>query len=398
MVLLWRNRVFRIVFTADLIQQLAIWVRNMALLFYVMEQTNDDPVAVSLLTLFEYAPIFLFSFIGGALADRWNPKKTVIAGDWLSALSMLGILGFVAYGSWQAVFAAAAVSAVVTQFSQPSSAILFKRHIPEEQVGAAIGLSQGAMSLFLIFGPIVGTLCYSWLGLEASLATLAALLFLSGLVQCALPPFVRDAERRDVSLLADMADGLRFVRGKRSLLVLAASFALLGLASGLVAPLDVFLVTDRLGLPKESLQWLYAASGVGLLVGAAIAATSASKLNVRAVTFVGFALLAGSMIAEALSPWLGLTAAMRFMVGFALAFVQVVLGSLLVKWVDEAYVGRVNGILTPLFMAGTVTGTAAAGPMMKAFTLLPVFFLAAAVSLAAAFVSLGMRPERAENG
>ncbi|MEK5447411.1 MFS transporter [Paenibacillus sp. FSL R7-0331] len=76
-----RNKVFLIVATADLLQQTGIWIRNMALLFYIMDQTGNNPTAVSMLTALEYLPIFVFSLIGGTFADRWNPKKTVILGD-----------------------------------------------------------------------------------------------------------------------------------------------------------------------------------------------------------------------------------------------------------------------------------------------------------------------------
>lgn len=72
---LLKNRVFLIVQGADLLQQIGIWTRNMALLFYIMEMTNNNPTAVSLLTTLEYLPIFIFSLIGGTYADRWNPKK-----------------------------------------------------------------------------------------------------------------------------------------------------------------------------------------------------------------------------------------------------------------------------------------------------------------------------------
>lgn len=83
---LLRNRVFLLVMASDVLQQVGIWVRNMALLYYVVQQTQGDPVAVSLLTVVEYAPIFLFSLVGGVLADRWRPKRTMIWGDVLSFL------------------------------------------------------------------------------------------------------------------------------------------------------------------------------------------------------------------------------------------------------------------------------------------------------------------------
>ena len=49
-----------LVMASDILQQFAIWMRNMALLYFIMERTNNDPVSVSLLSVMEYAPI-LFS-------------------------------------------------------------------------------------------------------------------------------------------------------------------------------------------------------------------------------------------------------------------------------------------------------------------------------------------------
>jgi|GEM_PF-3417635 len=48
---LFQNKVFRIIMTTDAIQQLCIWIRNMAVLFFVIEKTNADPIAISLSVL-----------------------------------------------------------------------------------------------------------------------------------------------------------------------------------------------------------------------------------------------------------------------------------------------------------------------------------------------------------
>ncbi|MBL1992477.1 MFS transporter, partial [Klebsiella pneumoniae] len=54
---LFKNRAFMLVMASDILQQFAIWIRNMALLYFIMERTNNDPVSVSLLSVMEYAPI-----------------------------------------------------------------------------------------------------------------------------------------------------------------------------------------------------------------------------------------------------------------------------------------------------------------------------------------------------
>lgn len=75
---LFRNRVVRTIVMSVFFLQIGVWVRNYSILLFVMEQTNEDPVAVSLISVAEFAPIFLFSFIGGTFADRWKPKLTMV--------------------------------------------------------------------------------------------------------------------------------------------------------------------------------------------------------------------------------------------------------------------------------------------------------------------------------
>lgn len=72
---LLRNRFVRAIVLSNLFSQCGIWIRNFAVLLYVMEKTNGDARAVSMISVAEYAPIFIFSFIGGVFADRWRPKK-----------------------------------------------------------------------------------------------------------------------------------------------------------------------------------------------------------------------------------------------------------------------------------------------------------------------------------
>ncbi|MCP1308267.1 MFS transporter [Paenibacillus tyrfis] len=387
---LWRNRVFQIVAFADLLQQLAIWTRNIALLFYVMEMTDNDPVAVSLLTMFEYLPIFIFSFIGGTFADRWNPKKTVIAGDTLSAIS-IGIIALcMMSGLWQAVFVATIVSAVVSQFSQPSSSILFKKHVPEEQVGLAVSITQGLMSIFVIVGPIIGTAIYTTLGIQYSLFVLIGLFLLAAIIQIGLPSSERSSESANNTVMQDMAEGFRYVKRNRNLVVIASIFTLIGLAVGIIQPLDVYILIERLGLHKENLQWFYAVSGIGMLLGGLLAAALSSRIQrfAKTVMFLGLLILAASIAFEVLSRWVFVTASMRFFVGITEAFLQIVLSTFMIKLVHADYIGRTNGILAPLMTGGVLIGSGAAGLLMSSTSLMTTFFISAALVAAAACISL----------
>ncbi|WP_231571296.1 MFS transporter [Gordoniibacillus kamchatkensis] len=90
------NAFVRAILIANLFSQFGIWIRNFAVLLYVMETTGGSAVAVSMISVAEYAPIFAFSFISGVFADRWRPKRTVVWCEMLSAASV-----FIVFSCWR---------------------------------------------------------------------------------------------------------------------------------------------------------------------------------------------------------------------------------------------------------------------------------------------------------
>lgn len=382
---LWGNKVFLTVFMTDVLENIGIWIRNMALLFYVMETSGNNPTAVSLLTAIELVPILIFSIIGGALADRWNPKRTMIAGNLLSALSVLVIVYLLWQGMWIALFFATFISAVASQFSQPSSAKMMKRHIPDEQVGAAVAISQSMGSIFLMIGPIIGTFFYESWGIYPSLLTMAGLFFVSALILVILPTSTASTPEEGGTLLSEIKAGFTYVKERPSLRGIAFTLACLGLSAGIINSLEVFVVTDRLLLSKESIQWFSALDGFGMLLGGIVASVFLDRLNGRWVITGSLIFFAISVAVEVLSVWVYVTAAMRFLTGVGLAFLQIVISMFMIKKVDEAYVGRVNGTLTPLMVGLTMAGSFVAGPLMQMTSLITVFLIASVIVLVSAW-------------
>ncbi|WP_196605385.1 MFS transporter [Pectinatus haikarae] len=380
---LLRNKVFIIVTIADLIQQLGIWIRNMALLFYVMDLTENDPVAVSLLTVLEYLPILLFSLIGGALADRWEPKRTMIMGDLLSAVSIAGIVLSMQAGYGKTIFAAVFISAVITQFSWPSSSVMFKRHIPEQQVTTAISISAALASLFVIIGPIIGTLIFTWLGIYASLTVLVILFLCSAAMQTALPKVSQRTSYAAVTLSHQFKKSYSYLLNNKNLRALVVGLTLLELGLGLIQPLEVYIVMDRLGLEKEAIQWLYGLYGIGMFAGGVLSARMIHKIQATNSTSAGFCVLALLIISEALSIWFLFTGSIRFMAGIVAAFLQVVIEAFLIRFTAERYIGIINGTISTLVVTGTLLGSSMAGVLMKHTSLLFVYCLASGIVFAA---------------
>lgn len=266
---LFRNRFLQTILLSSVLLQIGIWVRNFAILLYVAERTNNDPYAISLISVAEFAPIFVFSFIGGTFADRWRPKRTMIWCDSLSAVSVFAVLLSIHFGSWESVYLVAFISAILSQFSQPSSMRLFKFHVPEEQLQQGMALFQSLMAIFMVLGPILGTFVYSTFGLEISIAVMGVAFLLSALVLIRLPEDHMEAGTVAAKgqFRKDFTEGFRYVWQSQVLRMLGLAFVLAGLAVGAAQALNLFIVTERLGRSKEFLQYMLMVNGAAMLIG-----------------------------------------------------------------------------------------------------------------------------------
>jgi DHA3 family macrolide efflux protein-like MFS transporter len=249
------NRFIQSILLSGLLLQMGIWIRNFAILLFVTEQTDKDPVAISLISVAEFGPIFLFSFIGGAFADRWRPKLTMVVCDLLSALSVFVVLFALIYGGWEAIFFATLVSSILSQFSQPSGMKLFKVHVPESQMQMGMSMYQTIMAMFMVLGPMLGTLIYFKFGINTAIAIMGTCFLLSAAVLMFLPPDKKsEANKSTTSLGQEMKMGFRYVLSNKIFVYMGSFFLAAGLGMGLVNPLGIFLVTENLGLTSESLQ------------------------------------------------------------------------------------------------------------------------------------------------
>ncbi|WP_240633459.1 MFS transporter [Paenibacillus montanisoli] len=377
-----KNRFIQAILSAGVFMQIGIWVRNFAVLLFVVEMTDGDAFAVSLVSVAEFAPIFVFSFIGGAFADRWRPKRTMVLCDLLSAISIFVILLTLIYGSWQAVFFATFVSAILSQFSQPSSMKLFKLHVPGEQMQAGMALFQTMMAVFMILGPILGTFVFEQLGIYWSMGIVCVAFLVSAAVLTLLPADrVEEKENAGTSIWTEMKMGIDYVLHRKALVALGGSFLAAGLGIGIIHTLAVFLITEQLGLPKGNLQWLFAANGAAMLVGGGLSMAFSNKAAPQTLVLWGMLVTGIGVSVMGFSEVFWLTLAMEAMIGLFMPALQIGINTLILNKTEEAFVGRVNGILTPMFMGAMVVTMSIAGLLKASLSLSWTYQFSAAMFL-----------------
>lgn len=371
---MFSNVYVRTIVLSRVLLHLGIWTRNYAVLLFVSELTNNNSVYVSLISVAEFAPIFLFGLIGGTFADRWRPKRTMVWSDLLSALSVGAVLLALMNGGWMALLIGTFISASLSQFSQPSAMKLYKRHVPAEQLQGAMAMSQTLVAVFTVLGPVIGTFIFIQFGITVSLILTAVLFLGSSLILATLPRDEEEPKSDDSGgFIKELKAGLRYIGSNHSLRTLCLTFSAVGLASGLTQPLQIFLVIENLGQDKQFLQWLVMANGAAMLAGGAIIIGIAKKVRPQMLLMLGLLVSAVCTMGIGASTMIWLTIALLVISGFFFPCIQSGIQTLLVRNTEGAFIGRVSGTVMPVFMGMMVIGMFISGYLKETFSLVAVY-------------------------
>ncbi|MCR1847760.1 MFS transporter [Paeniclostridium sordellii] len=369
-----KNRVFVTILVTDIIQQMAIWIRNIAIMFFIMDLTNKDPLAISALNFIEYLPMFLLTFVGGIIADRYNPKKIMFFGDLFSFISFI-ILGVViSKGYIGAIFLVVLVSASVTQFSYPSSQKYFKEYVDEDSIDKAIGINQLLSSVFFVIGPFIGSQFYFNFGIDKTLMIISVLFLISIALILTLPN--KNFEKiKSSGFIEDIGLTFKYLNEKEILKLLTKMFFVVSFAMGIANNLDIFLVTDRLGLSEEFYQFFSGIAGVGVIVGGGIYLLVSKHMNIK-VLYILIGVFSITVFFEGYSTNAVLTMMLQFIDNVLGGILSGYVMTLITKVTDQEYLGKVNGVTSTLMTFGIMVGTIFSGIFMKYASIVFAFFVA----------------------
>ncbi|CEN78216.1 MFS transporter [Paraclostridium sordellii] len=369
-----KNRVFVTILVTDIIQQMAIWIRNIAIMFFIMDLTNKDPLAISALNFIEYLPMFLLTFVGGIIADRYNPKKIMFFGDLFSFISFI-ILGVViSKGYIGAIFLVVLVSASVTQFSYPSSQKYFKEYVDEDSIDKAIGINQLLSSGFFVIGPFIGSQFYFNFGIDKTLMIIS-LLFLISIALILTLPNKNFEKIKSSGFIEDIGLTFKYLNEKEILKLLTKMFFAVSFSMGIANNLDIFLVTDRLGLSEEFYQFFSGIAGVGVIVGGGIYLLVSKHMNIK-VLYILIGVFSITVFFEGYSTNAVLTMMLQFIDNVLGGILSGYVMTLITKVTDQEYLGKVNGVTSTLMTFGIMVGTIFSGIFMKYTSIVVAFFVA----------------------
>jgi MFS family permease len=294
-----KYRNYRLFFSGQLVSQTGSWMQRIALGWFVLDLTHNDPFAVGLMAFAQFLPYTIFGLFAGVFTDRLDARRLVI-GTQVAQTIIAVVLTWIAFGGfaepWM-LYVIAFVNGTVLVLDVPSRQQLTYRMVGREALPNAIALNSSLFNASRIFGPSVAGILLGFAGvgvcfLVNSISFLAVLI---GLLAMRTREFFPLERFERPAIMAGTREGLAYVwRQPRMLTVLALTVVLSTFCFNFNVTLPV-LAKVTLDGHGTVYGFLSAVFGAGALAGALIAASkaraSARMLLVGALVFTGAELL-----------------------------------------------------------------------------------------------------------
>ena len=375
---------------------------TMVALPWLVLKLSGDPLSLGLVLALMGVPRAVFILIGGALVDRYSPKRVMMLTKYASALllAVLAALTLAGHASLPAMYLLALGLGLSQAFSIPAGTSMTPHAIPRELIQAANGVMMGMRQATFLAGPLLAALLLALADDERALGLAFAFDCLSFAVSAwtlsqvqtlpladaantaaakPTPPSPQQAPQEAPQglgpVLRSVGDGLLMVWRD---VEMRTCFAYWGLVSLLIGG------TMQVALPVLAKERLHGAAALGILMAAhgggtllgVIASGASGKLRLPRF---GAMLLAADAIAGLLllplgrinATWQG--AVLLLTLGALAGFLQVCVFTWIQRRVPPQMIGRTMSIFMFILFGLAPLSAAATGWLLNYVTLNQLF-------------------------
>ena len=329
--------------------------------------TTKSGLVLALAAVFGFLPQAIVSIFAGVWADRVNRKMMIIVSDSVIALATLILAIFMLSGVedlWL-IFLIMAVRSIGAGVQMPAISALVPQIVPTDKLLTVNGINSSISSSLQLLAPVAAAAVYSTMSLSAILFidVATAVIGLSLLATVAVPTLARVASEDKPSYFADLKEGMAYIFSNQLVRWVMAIFAIIFLL--IVAPsnLSPLMIARTFGGEVWMLTVLELSFGVGMLIGGALIAVFAKKID-RIGMIIGSSILFGILAtAMGFTTNLILFFALFFVVGIAVPAFSTSAMTLLQETVEPERQGRVFGFLGIVMAVAMPLGMSILGPL-----------------------------------
>src|SRR5215210_6783566 len=141
-------RNFRLFFYGQLISQIGNWLTLIAQSLLVLHITDNNGVAVGVVTACQFFPVLVLGAWAGLVADRSDKRRLLLVVQSFAMLQsfVLAALAFAGDPPLLAIYAVAMAGGVATAFDNPARRSFVVEMVPEDHVQNAVSVNSALMT------------------------------------------------------------------------------------------------------------------------------------------------------------------------------------------------------------------------------------------------------------
>lgn len=339
-----RFRDFRLFWFGQLISNIGDFMQITAVSWLLYELTGS-PLKLGINGAFRALPLITLGLFGGAIADRFDRKRLLLASQ-LVFMALALALGFLvqtgAVRAWH-IYLFTLANGFVRAVEGPCRQALYPSLVPRSALANAVALNSLLWKGTMLVGPALGGAAIAGIGIDGAFYANGA----SFLAVVAALTSMRTSSRvpgRGAGFLRELKNGLHYVFSDRPILAIMTMEATSSLFGFDQAMLTIF-ARDILQAGPSGLGFLQSARGLGAIIGSALLVSAASDRHGKILLWsaVAYGL---SFALFGLSESLPLSLLLLALAGAADAVWSATRSIILQLRTPEAIRGRVMGIFS----------------------------------------------------
>lgn len=295
---------FRWLFASNVAFFLAMGSQGVVRAWLAFKLTGSE-FALGLVMFAVAVPMLFIAPIGGVVADRFERRNLIAAGQAVVLVSELVLLTLIATDrlEFRHLLTAAAVMGCVFPFIMPARQAIVANIVGKRGLPNAMALNMAGMNTTRVLGPAAAGFLIELVGVTWAYS-FGVLLYATGLLcMVAVKASRPEPRERPLSVLGSIGEGMAYARDHRVVLVLL----LFGLLPMLLAmPFQNLLVVfaeEVWDVGSRGLGLLSAAAGMGGVIGSiwvAARASASQRLTTMMLSMLAFSSI---LFAFSVSPW-----------------------------------------------------------------------------------------------
>lgn len=324
-------------------------------------QLTGSTLAVGMLGLAQLFPVLLVSVVGGALADALNRRMLIIISQLVLAATAAGLLwnSLAAEPLVWPLFVLVAINAGVSAIDNPARHALVPGLVGRDLLPASLALNQTMTNVAHAGFPAIAGLLIATVGLPATYGTEVVMFLISAILMRRVPDVATEGGGRGFGF-SSIAEGFRYLKDQR---VIQATLLidLNAMVFGMPTALFPAMGTEVFGGNAFTVGLLYAAPGVGALIGALTSGWVSSVVRYGRATIIAVMGWGLAIAIFGLTDSLPLALVMLGFAGAADVVSAIFRGSIIQLTAPDELRGRMGGMHTAVVAGGPRLGDLEAG-------------------------------------